>query len=73
MKDKSVLTRVVRSKDGVISIDPTGKMSGRGAYVCNSTVCLNKAIKSKRLEHAFKCSIPKEIYDGLLQSLASAD
>ena len=48
-KNKRELIRIVRSPEGEISIDPTGKKSGRGAYICNDLACLNKVIKSKRL------------------------
>ena len=62
MKPKKELVRVVKSPDGEISMDLTGKKSGRGAYVCHSKKCLTAAIKAKRLERAFECSIPAEVY-----------
>jgi len=62
---KNALIRVVRSPEGVISLDMTGRAAGRGAYICHSLACLRKARKSRRLEQAFSCSIPDEVYDAL--------
>ncbi len=62
MKPKKELVRVVRSPEGEISIDLVGKKSGRGAYVCRDNQCLLKAKKAKRLEKAFSCEIPDEVY-----------
>ena len=64
-KDKRDLIRVVLSKTGEISIDKTGKQEGRGAYICDNIECLEKAIKSKRLERSFEMKIEDEIYDKL--------
>ncbi len=64
-KDKKDLIRIVKDKDGNISIDKTGKANGRGAYICNNVECLEKAIKSKRLEKTFEKSIDSEIYENL--------
>ncbi len=64
-KDKKELIRVVKDKDGNISIDKTGKANGRGAYICNNVQCLEKAIKSKRLERTFEKSINTQIYENL--------
>ena len=65
MLGKKGLLRVVRSKDGEISLDLTGKKSGRGAYICNDAECFAKARKKKSLERALKCVIPQEIYEKL--------
>lgn len=65
MKPKKELIRVVRSPEGEISLDTTGKKPGRGAYICRDKQCLAKAKKAGRLEKAFSCSIPAEIYDNL--------
>ena len=54
MKDKKSLLRIVRSPEGEISLDLTGKKSGRGAYVCRSRECIKKAVKEKRLERALE-------------------
>ena len=69
MKDKRTLVRIVRSKEGVISVDLTGKMPGRGAYICRDVSCLNMAVKAKRLERAFSTKIEPEIYDRLRSEL----
>lgn len=63
MKPKRELIRVVRSPEGEVSIDKTGKKSGRGAYVCDDIECLKKARKAKRIEKAFSCQISDEIYE----------
>ncbi len=65
MKPKRELVRIVRSPEGEVALDTTGRMNGRGAYVCPDLACLQKARKGKRLEKAFECSIPEEIYDRL--------
>lgn len=65
MKPKEELIRVVHTKDGVFSVDKTGKANGRGAYLCRNRNCLELAKKSRRLEKAFSGKIPDEIYDSL--------
>ena len=65
MKPKKELVRVVRDKDGQISLDLTGKKAGRGAYVCPSPECLKKARKARRIGRSFQCKIPDEIYDAM--------
>lgn len=65
MKDKRTLTRVVKNKEGQFFVDPTGKISGRGAYVCHEPECLTKLKKQKVLNKAFKCQVPDEIYQKL--------
>ncbi len=62
MKPKNELVRVVRDKDGNISLDLVGKAPGRGAYICKNTDCFNKARKAKRFEREFSMKIPDEIY-----------
>ncbi len=69
MKDKRELTRIVKSKEGEISLDPTGKKSGRGAYICPSPECLKKARKSRRIEKSFATKIPDEVYDTLEEEM----
>jgi predicted RNA-binding protein YlxR (DUF448 family) len=65
MKDKKALIRVVRTPEGQIVLDATGKKSGRGAYLCPDVACLKKARKSRALERAFALEIPGEVYDAL--------
>ena len=69
-KPKAEMIRVVRSPEGEISLDTKGKKSGRGAYVCFSAKCLNKARKSKRIERALDCAIPETVYDEMEARLA---
>lgn len=59
---KSELLRIVRTPDGEVCLDMTGKKSGRGAYVCKSKKCLTSAKKSKRLDRALEVAVPDEIY-----------
>jgi len=69
MKPKKELVRVVKSPEGEISLDLTGRKPGRGAYVCRSADCLKAARKARRLEKAFSCRIPDEVYDRLEEEL----
>ncbi len=69
MVSKKEMIRVIKTKEGEIFLDATGKMNGRGAYICNKSECLTKAIKSKSLEKSLKTSIPSEIYDFLKEEL----
>ncbi len=64
-KDKKDLIRIVKNKNNEISIDRTGKLDGRGAYICDDIKCLEKVIKSKRLEKVFEYKISDEIYENL--------
>ena len=65
MTDKKTLLRVVRSPEGDVSLDFSGKKPGRGAYVCPDAACLKKARKSRALERAFETAIPPEVYDAM--------
>ena len=60
---------MVRSPEGEISLDPTGKKSGRGAYICKSSACLKKARRARRLETSLECSIPDSVYARLEEEL----
>lgn len=71
MKDKRALIRVVKSPEGAVSLDFGGRKPGRGAYVCPSAECLNRARKSRALERAFGAAIPPEVYDALEQEMAN--
>ena len=73
MKEKKTLIRVVRSPEGDVSLDPTGKKSGRGAYVCPNPACLKKAVKARALERAFSAQIPAEIYARLEAEMERGD
>lgn len=64
-KDKNELIRIVKNKNNEISVDKTGKKEGRGIYICNNITCLEKAIKTKRIENKFETKISEEIYNDL--------
>ena len=65
MKEKRELIRVVRSPDGAVSLDPTGKKSGRGAYVCRDPDCLKRAIKQRQLERQLDAALSPETAEAL--------
>jgi uncharacterized protein len=67
MLPKKSMIRVVRSKEGVVSVDPTGKMSGRGAYVSKSEEVVEMARKKNSLDRQLEVKIPDEIYEELLK------
>ena len=64
-KEKKEFVRIVKNKENEISLDVTGKLNGRGAYICNDIACLEKVIKSKRLERIFEMKISEQIYNDL--------
>lgn len=70
MIGKKGAVRVVRSKEGEVSLDPTGKKSGRGAYICRDGKCLDICKKGRKLERALKCAVPQEVYDALEKELS---
>ena len=70
---KKELVRVVHTPQGTIALDLTGRMAGRGAYLCRNVECLRKAQKAKRLERAFECSIPDEVMAKPEEELTAAD
>ncbi len=63
--EKTKLIRIVKNKQNEINIDKTGKMQGRGAYICDNRECLEKLIKSKKLDKIFKTKIQDEVYEKL--------
>ena len=69
MKEKKTLIRVVRNPEGEVSIDPTGKKSGRGAYVCRNPECLKRAIKQKQLERQLDVTLPEETVQALTAAM----
>ncbi|MFV0498003.1 MAG: RNase P modulator RnpM [Candidatus Fimivivens sp.] len=69
-KPKKELVRVVKSPEGEISLDLSGRKPGRGAYVCPALECLKKTRKARRLERAFSCQIPDAVYDAMEKELA---
>ena len=73
MHDKSDLIRIVKSAEGQISLDFTGKKSGRGAYLCHNLQCLKKARKSRRIEQNLETHIPDELYERLEAELGGVN
>lgn len=71
MSGKKTLLRIVRSKEGVVEVDPTGKKSGRGAYICREPECFSQVRRQKKLERALKCQIPDEVYEAVEKELSS--
>ncbi len=69
MKEKRSLLRVVKSPEGVISFDRVGKAAGRGAYVCKSKACLEKAVKARQLERALETRIDEAIVAQLMEEM----
>ncbi len=67
--EKRILIRIVRAPDMSVSLDFTGKKSGRGAYLCRNAACLKKARKSRRAEQNLECTIPDAVYDALEMEL----
>ena len=71
-KDKKAMIRVVRCTDGSVSLYFSGKLNGRGAYVCPDPECLKKAQKSKALERSLEVAIPQEVYDRLAKEMEAS-
>ena len=71
MKEKRELIRVVRSPEGEVSLDPTGKKSGRGAYVCRSADCLKRAIRQRQLERQLDTAISPETMEALNRAMST--
>lgn len=69
MKPKKELLRIVRTPEGDVLLDPTGKLNGRGAYICPDRECLQKAVKHKRLERALEHPISDEVWAKLEQGM----
>ena len=73
MKSKKEMIRVIRTAEGEIIMDATGKKNGRGAYLCFSAECLEKAVKSRGLERSLKTPVPQEVYENLKKELEQID
>ncbi len=71
-KPKRELLRIVRTPEGSVELDFTGKKNGRGTYICPNTECLKKVIKSKRLERTLEVAVPSEVYTALEEELKNA-
>lgn len=73
MLEKDQLERIVRSPEGQVAFDPTGKKPGKGAYICKEKACFEKLKKGGFLERALKSSIPVEVYEGLEETLFNGE
>ena len=71
--DKKALIRVVRTTEGNVQLDFSGKLNGRGAYICPNAECLKKARKSKALDRSLEVTIPEEVYDRLEREIEVAN
>ncbi len=72
-KEKREMLRIVKSAENLISLDETGKMNGRGAYICRNIECLQKAVQSKGLERSLKTSIPEEVITLLEEEMSAVE
>lgn len=68
-KDKKQLVRVVKTPDNQIMLDTTGKLNGRGAYICKNTECFLKALKARRFEKVFNCSLSEDVISDINREL----
>ena len=73
MKNKREMMRVLKTSDDEFVLDATGKKNGRGAYLCLSKECFEKAVKNKGLERSFKHAIPKDVYEKLEKEMESLE
>ena len=73
MKSKKEMMRILKTAEGSIVLDVTGKMNGRGAYLCKSEECLKRARKNRGIERSFKMNIPTEVYDNLEKEFAESE
>lgn len=73
MKNKREMMRVLKTAENEFVLDATGKKNGRGAYLCFSKECFDKAVKSKGLERSFKHAIPKDVYEKLAKEMESIE
>ena len=73
MKNKRDMIRVIRSSDGAISIDATGRKNGRGAYICRNMECFRLAVKNRGLERSLKTEIPASVYEMLEKEMAALE
>ena len=69
-KIKKELVRVVRSPEGEVSLDLSGRKPGRGAYICRDPACLKKARKTRRISRSLECEIPDEVYERMEAEIA---
>lgn len=73
MKGKKEMMRILRTPEGEIILDTTGRKNGRGAYLCRSRECFEKAVKNKGLERSLKVKVPEEAYESLKREIESIE
>lgn len=73
MKHKKEMMRILKTTDDAIVLDTTGKKNGRGAYICFSMECFEKAVKSKGLERSLKMGIPNSVYESLKREIENIE
>ena len=73
MKSKKEMIRVIKTAEGEILLDATGRKNGRGAYLCPSMECFKKAVKGRGLERSFNMAIPREVYETLEKEMEEID
>ena len=73
IKSKKEMIRVIKTAEGEILLDATGRKNGRGAYLCPSMECFKKAVKGRGLERSFKMAIPREVYETLEKEMEEID
>ena len=73
MKSKKEMIRVIKTAEGEILLDATGRKNGRGAYLCPSMECFKKAVKGRGLERSFEMAIPREVYETLEKEMEEID
>ena len=73
MKSKKEMIRVIRTPEGEICIDVTGRKNGRGAYICHDMECLKKAVKNHGIERSLKMQIPEDVYERLEEEMSGID
>jgi len=72
-KEKKSMVRIVKTAENVICLDETGKMNGRGAYICKNAECLQRAIQSKGLERSLKTGIPEDVMNLLKEEMSAVE
>ena len=68
-KSPEQLIRVVRTPQGAFRVDPTGRADGRGCYICRDAACVEKGVKTRYLNRAYRCEIPSEVYQEVKDEL----
>lgn len=69
MKEKTSLVRIIKTPDNQILFDKSGKMNGRGAYICLDSNCFDKAVKNKGIERTLKCEIPVDVFENVKKEI----